>query len=79
MSVAVAACLWLVAANVAGMIPSRTGHRRRVVVLIVTALPMAAWVFAALARAASTSQNFVRAPPLLHCTDRFVARVKVRC
>ena len=47
MNVAVAACLWLVAANVAGMVPSRTGHRRRAAVLILTVLPMAAWVFAA--------------------------------
>ncbi|WP_375260870.1 DUF2484 family protein [Palleronia sp.] len=40
MSALVAACLWLVAANIAGMIPSRNGHRRRAVALILTAPPL---------------------------------------
>lgn len=47
MTALVAACLWLVAANVAGMIPSRTGHRRRALALILTSLPLGVWVVVA--------------------------------
>ena len=33
-------CIWVVAANVAGMVPSRRGHWPAAVVLIVTGIPL---------------------------------------
>lgn len=41
----IAALVWMIAGNVAGMIPSRDGHRARARVLIATGLPILAWVF----------------------------------
>lgn len=38
------ACLWLVAANVAAMLPSRDHHWRRAYVLIALGLPLLGWV-----------------------------------
>ena len=40
----IAALLWLVAANVAGFLPSRDKHWRAAYVLIVTGIPILGWV-----------------------------------
>ncbi|MFD1508869.1 DUF2484 family protein [Lacimonas salitolerans] len=37
-------CLWLVAANVAAMIPSRDNHWARAYALIVLGIPLLGWV-----------------------------------
>lgn len=41
----IAVCAWLVAANVAAMVPSKDAHWRRAYVLIVLGLPLLGWVF----------------------------------
>jgi membrane protease YdiL (CAAX protease family) len=38
------ACFWLVAANVAGMLPSKDNHWRRAYVLIGIGIPLLGWV-----------------------------------
>lgn len=38
------ACLWIVAANVAGMVPSRDNHWRRAYILIAIGVPLLGWV-----------------------------------
>lgn len=40
----IAACFWLVAANVAGMLPSKDNHWRRAYVLIAIGIPVLGWV-----------------------------------
>lgn len=40
----VLALVWLVVANLLGMIPSRDGHRARAVGLIVVGVPLLGWV-----------------------------------
>lgn len=40
----IAACLWLIAANVAAMIPSRDHHWARAYVLIALGIPILGWV-----------------------------------
>lgn len=40
----ITACLWLIAANVAAMIPSRDHHWRRAFVLIAVGIPILGWV-----------------------------------
>ena len=42
----IAGLVWLVAANLAGMLPSRDKHWRRAYVLIATGLPLAVWILA---------------------------------
>jgi hypothetical protein len=37
--------LWIIVANLLGMIPSRDGHRARAAFLIVTGIPLLAWLF----------------------------------
>lgn len=37
-------CVWLIAANVAAMIPSRDNHWKRAYVLIALGIPMLGWV-----------------------------------
>ncbi len=39
------ACLWLVLANVLGMLPSRDNHWTRAYVLIALGVPLIAWVW----------------------------------
>ena len=41
MTAGVLACLWLLLANIAGMLPTRTGHRRRAAVLCLSAPALA--------------------------------------
>lgn len=38
------ACLWIVAANVLGMLPSRDNHWRRAYGLIIIGVPLLGWV-----------------------------------
>jgi hypothetical protein len=38
------ACLWLIAANVTGMLPSRDHHWRAAYVLIAVGIPLLGWV-----------------------------------
>ena len=40
----VAACLWLIAANVLAMIPSKDNHWRRAYFLIAVGVPLLGWV-----------------------------------
>lgn len=40
------ACLWLIAANLIAMLPSRDRHWRAALVLIVCGIPLAGWVTA---------------------------------
>ena len=42
----IALCAWLVAANVAAMVPSNDNHWRRAYVLIALGLPLLVWVWA---------------------------------
>ncbi|MEM6324350.1 MAG: DUF2484 family protein [Pseudomonadota bacterium] len=41
----IAFCIWAVAANFAGMLPSRRRHWPAAYALMVTGLPLLAWVF----------------------------------
>ncbi|UYV36113.1 DUF2484 family protein [Rhodobacteraceae bacterium D3-12] len=41
----IAVCAWLVAANVAAMVPSKDYHWRRAYVLIAIGIPLLGWVF----------------------------------
>ena len=41
----VAGCLWLVAANVTGMVPSKNKHWPQAYALIAVGLPILAWVW----------------------------------
>lgn len=41
----IAVCAWLVAANVAAMVPSKDYHWRRAYVLIAIGIPLLVWVF----------------------------------
>jgi hypothetical protein len=41
----IAACLWLLAANVVGLIPSRRRHWPQAYALIAIGLPVLVWVF----------------------------------
>jgi len=43
-----AACLWLIAANMAAMLPSRDNHRKCASVLVVIGVPLLGWVTFAL-------------------------------
>ena len=40
----ISACVWLIAANVAAMLPSRDHHWRRAFVLIAVGIPILGWV-----------------------------------
>lgn len=40
----IAAFVWFILANVLGLLPSRNGHRRRALALIVTGVPLLGWV-----------------------------------
>ncbi len=44
----IAACLWLIAGNIAAVLPSRDNHWRRAYVLIVLGFPILIWVALAL-------------------------------
>lgn len=41
----IAACAWLVIANVAAMIPSKDYHWRRAYVLIAIGIPLLGWIY----------------------------------
>lgn len=41
----IAACLWLIAANVAALLPSQDNHWRRAYGLIALALPLVLWLW----------------------------------
>ncbi len=40
----ICACLWIVAANVLGMLPSQDNHWRRAYLLIAVGVPLLGWV-----------------------------------
>lgn len=41
----IALCFWLVAANLAAMIPSKDNHWRRAYILIALGVPLFIWIF----------------------------------
>jgi len=44
MTAILVACLWLIAANLAAIIPSKDNHWRRAYVLMATGAPLAVWL-----------------------------------